>query len=161
MQQALNFYVNQCQIPGDNPFSFLEAYQEEIQNADYQVNSLSSTFESVGLDKLTLTCGRDFQEIAGLADQMANNLSLLKQNALDTLELLRCDNIVPIYTSTFFDATCTYSIQGATWAYSCKLSGSLSICLIDDSHFIFISTCGHVVDGYDNDHVSFCLPDNR
>jgi hypothetical protein len=120
MYQALNFYINQCRIPSDNPFSFLELYQEEIKNAEFQINSLSSSLETVGLDQLTLICGRDFQEIAGLADQMSGNLSVLKQNALDTLELLRCDNIVPIYTNTFYDGACTSSIQGATWAYSGK-----------------------------------------
>jgi hypothetical protein len=120
LYQAVTFYIDQCQIPSDNPFSSLEIYQEKIQNADSQLKIFSSSLASVSLDQLTLICGRDFQEIVGLADQMTVNLSLLTQNTLDTLELLRCDNIVPIYTSTMYNAICTTSIQGATWAYSGK-----------------------------------------
>lgn len=120
MYQALNFYSNQCQIPTDNPLSFLELYQGEIQNANVHLSNLIKSLQLAGLTRLSLTCVQDFQEMARLVGQMAGNLSLLKQNALDTLELLRCDNIVPLYTSTFFDAICTSSIQGATWAYSGK-----------------------------------------
>jgi hypothetical protein len=120
MYQALDFYSNQCQIPSDNPLSFLERYQGEIQNSNFQLSNFSKSLLMSGLNRLTLPCVEEFQEISGLVGQMTGNLSLLKQNALDTLDLMGCDNIVPIYTSTFFDATCTSSIQGATWAYSGK-----------------------------------------
>ena len=123
--QAIKFYTNQCQDPSGNPVDFIQGYVEQIDIANTQVAALDVTLSLVGLDRLELLCGRDFQEMANLTKQMSTNLGILKSSGNDTLELLRCDRIVPIYTSTVFDGTCNYSVQGVTWTFA----GMLFYCI--------------------------------
>ena len=120
--QAIKFYTNQCMDASGNPFVFIEAFSEQIADADTQVASLDASLSLVGLDRLELLCGRDFQEIAGLTQQMSTNLGILKTSTEDTLDLLRCDRLVPIYTSTVFEGTCNYSVQGVTWTFAGMLN---------------------------------------
>lgn len=70
---------------------------------------------------MTTLCGRDFTEIDGLTSQMVLNLDTLQSNAADTLSLLRCENLVPLYTDTVYNGTCTYSVKGITWTFSAFL----------------------------------------
>lgn len=117
--KAIAYYVGQCADPSGNPFAFISSYNDQIVMADSQVANLAGSFNLVGLDALGAICGRNFTEIAGLADLMAINLRILKTSAQDTLDILQCDRLVPIYTATVYDGTCTYSIQGVTWTFAC------------------------------------------
>ena len=118
LYQAIKYYTNQCTVASGNPFYLIQDFAEQIASADTQVASLDASINSVGLDRLEVLCGRDFQEIAGLTEQMSTNLGILKTSSEDTIELLRCDNLVPIYTSTVYDGTCNYSIRGVTWTFA-------------------------------------------
>jgi hypothetical protein len=115
--RAVQYYVRQC-ITQD-PFGFINGYLSEIELADSQVTELNDAMQAVGTSTLELICGRNFDDIASLAPEMLKNLGTLQQSALDTLNLLKCDNIVPIYyTSTIYDGTCTYSVTGVTWTFA-------------------------------------------
>ena len=119
--RAIGYYIQQCINPDDDPFAFIATYGSQIEDADAQVTNLDVSLQQAGLERLEVLCGRNFDEIAGLTDQMALNLMTLQENARDTLELLRCDNLVPIYTSTVYRGTCTYSVQGVTWTFAAFL----------------------------------------
>lgn len=49
---------------------------------------------------------------------MTNNLQTLSDNIVDTLGLLSCERIVPIYVNSVYGATCTYSVNGVTWTWA-------------------------------------------
>jgi hypothetical protein len=152
--------------PSGNPFAFISAYNDQILGADSQVSNLAGSINLVGLDTLGAICGRNFTEIAGLADLMASNLRILKTSAQLTLDLLQCDRLVPIYTATVYDGTCTYSIQGVTWTFACTYTTeSVVLCsdLIDLtlslslSLFFECSISSHCLHGHVYDHVSIRL----
>lgn len=118
--QAATFYINQCMQIENDPFAFISTYRDQIEVADAQVTELDSSIEQVGTARLTTLCGRDFSEIDGLTSTMVQNLGDLKSSAGDTISLLQCENLVPIYTNTVYDGTCTYSVRGITWTFACK-----------------------------------------
>jgi len=119
--RAVTFYINQCMETENDPFGFIATYLGQIDDAEVQVGDLDTTIAQVGASRLTMLCGRDFTEIAGLTSKMVFNLDVLQSNAGDTLDLLRCENLVPLYTSTVYDGTCTYSVRGITWTFSAFL----------------------------------------
>ena len=41
-----------------------------------------------------------------------------REMSYDALNILRCDNIVTLYTYPVYDGSCTYSINGVTWAFA-------------------------------------------
>ena len=125
--RAVAYYVDQCTDPSGNPFAFISAYNDQIVLADSQVASLAGSLDIVGVDTLGTICGRDFTDIASLVDLMATNLRILKTSAQDTMNLLQCDRLVPIYTATVYDGTCTYSIQGVTWTFACTYREDLAV----------------------------------
>lgn len=121
LYQAIKFYTNQCTDASGNPFYFIEGYAEQIASADVQVATLDASINTIGLDRLELLCGENIREIAALTGQMSTNLGILKNSSEETIQLLSCDNLVPVYTSTVYDGTCNYSIKGVTWTFAAFL----------------------------------------
>lgn len=117
--QVVRFYVTQCLA--EDPFAFIADYRDQIEGADISVQELDLTIQSVGVTRLQELCGDRVLDIASLTSVMLENLALLRASAKDTVELLRCDNIVPIYTQTVYGGTCTYSVQGVTWTFAGEL----------------------------------------
>jgi len=85
------------------------------------VANLSASLEAVTVERLNLICGKDFGPFEGLLNTMASNLQILSDNAQDTLSLLSCERVVPLYVNSVYGATCTYSINGVTWTWAAFL----------------------------------------
>ncbi len=128
LYQAIKFYTNQCTDTSGNPFYFIEGYAEQIASADVQVATLDASINTIGLDRLELLCGENIREIAALTGQMSTNLGILKNSSEETIQLLSCDNLVPVYTSTVYDGTCNYSVKGVTWTFAGTLNCNLYYC---------------------------------
>lgn len=117
--QALRYYISQC--VSEDPFSFVREYQGEISMATDQVGELNVALEAVTIPRLNLLCDKEFEPFEALVDTMVENLGVLDQNAADTLSLLGCDRITPIYLNTVHGGTCNYSVTGVTWTFACFL----------------------------------------
>ena len=85
------------------------------------MNDLYTSLQAVGVSNLAVACGQDFGPYEGLLTSMVENLSILSQNARDTVSLLSCERIVPIYVNAVYGGTCTYSVQGVTWTWCALL----------------------------------------
>ncbi len=114
---CLFVYMQQCTV-ADDPFGFIRDYQQQIETAQATVATLSDSLQAVTVARLNLICGKDFGPFEGLLATMASNLQILSDNAVNTLDLLSCERIVPIYVNSVYGATCTYSINGVTWTWS-------------------------------------------
>lgn len=115
--RAIRYYIEQCTV-ADDPFGFIRDYQQQIETAQATVATLSDSLQAVTVARLNLICGKDFGPFEGLLATMASNLQILSDNAVNTLDLLSCERIVPIYVNSVYGATCTYSINGVTWTWS-------------------------------------------
>ncbi len=52
---------------------------------------------------------------------MELTLTTLIKDSVLALQLLSCDNIVPIYTSTMYNTACDYSVSALAWSFSAFL----------------------------------------
>jgi hypothetical protein len=73
------------------------------------------------VEELSLYCNRDFAVLESLLDNLSQLLLVVGDAANQTLGLVSCDRIVPIYTRTVYNATCDYSINAVSWIFSCSL----------------------------------------
>ena len=101
----VSLIVHQC-----SPSSSQETARETVEN-------LSTSLESVTVARLNLICGKDFGPFEGLLSTMTNNLQILSDNARDTLSLLSCERVVPLYVNSVYGAACSFSINGVTWTW--------------------------------------------
>lgn len=77
---------------------------------------------NVTANYLSAICGGgDFESTLELADVLVTRLDELVKAASSVLAAIACDNLVPLYTSTFYNGTCEYSIQGVTWTFAAFL----------------------------------------
>ena len=79
------------------------------------VDANSTNQEAVAV---TAFCGASLEPFQVAMTELKENMGRLAGSASASLSLLRCDNILPLYTDTFYNGTCTYSIKGVTWAFA-------------------------------------------
>lgn len=86
------------------------------------MRTLETSFkEGTTVETLALYCNRDFEPVEAVVESMNELLGTLTRSLDRTLELISCDVIVPIYTSTTYDATCQYSMSAVFWVFSTTL----------------------------------------
>jgi hypothetical protein len=115
------YYVDKCKADED-PFQFLREYLADVVENDGRLSQLKATIEADGvLDELSLYCNREFAPLDALVDQMLGVLDILRNAGERTLDLASCERIVPIYTNTFYTASCEYSLNAFTWMFACAI----------------------------------------
>jgi hypothetical protein len=72
-------------------------------------------------EELSAYCERDFTPLVESLDLMRNILLTMGDALLDTIELLGCSNIVPIYQNSVYSGSCDYSIKAVMWLFSSSL----------------------------------------
>ena len=53
--------------------------------------------------------------------QLQDLITILAQVSIRALNLMSCRSIVPLYTTSIYEATCTMSPIGLTWVFSCSV----------------------------------------
>lgn len=114
--KAVKYYVGQC--VSDDPFPFISNYSEELRNIRENVTSFVAVTAALVNTTLQAACVDDVELLNTLAGELADNLQILVRSAMEALALLRCENIVKLYTDPVYSGTCTYSINGVTWAFA-------------------------------------------
>lgn len=114
--QTVQFYSSQCR--DENPWQFLEGFYGDMKNATESleafVEAISST-ESQPL--LELGCGGTLGPVLELLDQFLSHATALMDAGSKAIDLVKCKNIVPLYTRTVYEATCVSSIRGTKWCF--------------------------------------------
>ena len=66
-------------------------------------------------------CERDYSLLTRALLGVLSDIRSLRDSALQLLELVRCDAIVPLYHSLSYDAACQYSVTAVMWIFSASL----------------------------------------
>jgi hypothetical protein len=114
--KIVRYYVSQC-FSAD-PFAFLTAYADEIQTVKQNITDFVETVQVAAAAAINQTCVGESSTMQSLANTVKDDIQVLSRNVYDALNILRCDNIVTLYTYPVYDGTCTYSINGVTWAFA-------------------------------------------
>jgi hypothetical protein len=72
-------------------------------------------------EQLSLECGIEYSRVLELLTSLVDQVTVLMDTTFRGLNLISCPNIVPMYTSAVYKATCQTSVVGATWIFSCAL----------------------------------------
>jgi hypothetical protein len=115
-----DFYVAQCRK--DDPFGFIYDAQPELQNAEMNLLNIGKLLAAPNfLSTLSLYCDRDYSSLTEMVDNMDTLVQLLVDAVTRTIDLIRCDRIVPLYTETIYHGVCTYSPAAVFWVFFSSL----------------------------------------
>ena len=62
-------------------------------------------------------CQRSFSVLEDDLNELDRLIDLLNRTAVGFLDVVTCDVVVPIYTSTIYDASCENSTRAIFWLY--------------------------------------------
>lgn len=106
---ATRFYVTQCQTT--NPFSFLDTYSSELIDASTTLQALTDSLTTTKLADLTTACGSSVEGIDSMVSTMQEDIKELESELDSAFALLKCDKVVPLFTSVVYDAACTDAVH--------------------------------------------------
>jgi hypothetical protein len=139
-----DFYVTQCQR--DDPFDFVYDARPQLQDAEVNLLNVAKLLNAPNfLSTLSLYCNRDYSSLQEMVNNMDTLVELLDDGITRTLDLIRCDRIVPIYTETIYQGVCTYSPSAVFWVFSsCLIMGVAGMLMVT-----FRSSLKMTLFGYD------------
>jgi hypothetical protein len=81
--------------------------------------------------ELGLVCQRDYAPLRSLVQDMIDLIVILIDAARKVLNIIDCENIVPIYTDLVYRASCQYSARAMAWVLSsCIIMGTFGMIMI-------------------------------
>eukprot|EP00529_Nitzschia_sp_RCC80_P010694 CAMPEP_0113509838 /NCGR_PEP_ID=MMETSP0014_2-20120614/37798_1 /TAXON_ID=2857 /ORGANISM="Nitzschia sp." /LENGTH=624 /DNA_ID=CAMNT_0000405713 /DNA_START=279 /DNA_END=2150 /DNA_ORIENTATION=- /assembly_acc=CAM_ASM_000159 len=104
-----------------NPWTFMETYNQALVTSRIAIDEFATTLNDASPAQLSQLCGVEYGRILDLLQSMNVHVDILKDASRRSLDLYKCSTIVPLYTNVVYDATCQYSIVGATWIFACLL----------------------------------------
>ena len=93
------------------------------------------------IDKISFGCKKDFQPLIQTMEQMQSMMTLARQTTEAVFDLMDCERMAAIYSELVYEAGCTHSIQGFTWAFSCLLAVSFLAMVMLTLRSAFQNTC--------------------
>lgn len=104
----------------NDPFQFLEDFQNDIDLAVEAVNDFNREMLGVSYPVLSILCDRTgYEEFTVLLNQMGGVLETLKEEITNTQELVDCKNISPVLTHALNHGVCYYSLHGFASTFIC------------------------------------------
>mmetsp|Transcript_3085 Transcript_3085/g.8361 ORF Transcript_3085/g.8361 Transcript_3085/m.8361 type:complete len:720 (+) Transcript_3085:382-2541(+) len=113
------FYTSQCTAP--NPWLFLQGHYTDLARGKSILGEFLQSIEDTTLGQLSQECGHEYGPIVELLIQLQDLITILAQMSKRALNLMRCSKVVPLYTTSLYEATCTMSPIGLTWMLGCSL----------------------------------------
>ena len=82
------------------------------------MDAFTNTISQVTPEQLSQECGVEYGPALQLLKQLKTYTAILTDSSNRALQLMKCQNIVPLYTSTVYEATCDVSVRAATWLFA-------------------------------------------
>ena len=108
-----NWFISQC-TTGDNPFTELSVVARELKLGAGKLAILSSALEMPSLSEY---CGRDYKELQQLVLRLNEIVVLYSDNALETVDTLSCDRVVPLYVDAVYGNMCSTVPTDLFWIF--------------------------------------------
>lgn len=132
----VNFYSSQCRET--DPWEFLQNYYTNLDKSEIDLNAFVDIIEFNTAAQLTQECGTEYSMVLDLMNNLLTHIRILISSSERSMRLLNCENIVPLYTTAVYDASCYDSPKGAEFVFLSLLGiaffGSL-ILMFRGSHY--------------------------
>lgn len=116
---ATRFYTTQCQAT--DPFTFLDTYSAELGAASSALQTLSNSLTTTKIAELEVACGANSVDgISAAVSTMKEHIDELEPQLNSVLELLKCDNLVPMFTTIVYEAACSDTVHSFYYGWVCK-----------------------------------------
>lgn len=109
----------------ENPLAFIEDYLPKIKYTMDAADMLLISAEEHGLANLTESCAADVVPVVSAVALLKGSLQSIQDNVNTAVDLSSCYSISPILRRIFYGPTCTDTVSGLTWMFSCCLAISL------------------------------------
>ncbi|KAG7338841.1 hypothetical protein IV203_012789 [Nitzschia inconspicua] len=123
---AVVWYTQQCDTTANgnittNPWTFLEVYQQQLQQTQSDLDSFLSLVLDQSPEQLSQECGIQYFPIMDLLNTFKVHATILLTTTTRSLHLVSCDAIVPLYNNAVYDGVCNASIVAGKYCFSCLL----------------------------------------
>lgn len=105
-----------------NPLAFIRDYLPIIKYTIDAADMLLITAEEHGLENLTESCGADVVPVVSAVVLLKGSLLSIQDDVNTAMDLSSCYSISPILRRIFYGPTCTDTVSGLTWMFSCCLA---------------------------------------
>jgi len=112
---SIKFYSHQCTV--ESPFEFLETYDQSLTMSDSSLTQMRGTIDGGSIADLSQKCGIDYNVILELVTQLQTHTTILSDTVQRILNLLRCESIVPLYTTVIYDSMCESNMNAWQWLF--------------------------------------------
>lgn len=127
LQYQLPFYILEgCHPTSNNPLTFIDTYQHQLQDVIISFNQFSAVTGSIGVENLNDICQRDVSTMISSIDILKSSFVDVFQIALNVLSLLSCERLNQLYVKTLHESFCTYSMSTFSWVYFILIT--ISVC---------------------------------
>jgi hypothetical protein len=70
---------------------------------------------------MNTSCVPNIDSLMDSLSRAANTTQIILHSIFDMIDLLGCDNVVPIYQAIFYESTCLYSVRAVMWVFGASL----------------------------------------
>jgi len=120
LKDIYNYWISESCNTATFPLPFLPEFQTNLEKA---ISSMSNLRElMVAATNLTAICGgKDFGAIYGYFTLLTDDYSAISTNITNTIELLECSNVNPMYKELVHDVACHDVPEASIWAFGSLL----------------------------------------
>jgi len=127
--QIFKFYIYQCQ--SEHPFRSVEEYFSQLGSSELQFQKLVDALSSVDaslpgsgqnstrlLAEINVPCKAYAEQIYRITDTVIYDVKSLLDIVVEIFDILKCDSVVPLYTTPTYEGACKQSVSGLTWIFA-------------------------------------------
>jgi hypothetical protein len=116
------YYIDKCIDPANDPLTEVKSYLEYIRSKESAIQQLADQLtDESNVAQLSLHCNRNFDGVDLLLDNVLDLFRLTLASVQRIMDLLSCERIVPLYTTSVYQGTCEYSSKAVYWMYCSAL----------------------------------------
>lgn len=116
------FYIDQCIDKANDPLSEVKSYLKYIKSKERVIQQLTDQLtDESNVAELSLHCNRNLDGVDLLIQNVQDLFRLTLASVQRIMDLLSCERIVPLYTTSVYEGTCEYSSKAVFWIYCSAL----------------------------------------
>lgn len=121
MYKAAKYYTFQCthSLSSEDALLEMRNYAGQVERWDQVVKEFIDGMKGNMTDSLSSLCKKDFEPVLETVEQVRSVMDSARGVAKAAFAMTDCGRLSTVYAEFVYEGTCTHSIEGFTWAFSC------------------------------------------